>query len=42
MNLEVLGHIVENEPERIGDLVEETKQDAKAGLGIAAKVLGWS
>jgi hypothetical protein len=40
MNLDVLSHIVENEPERIEDLAEETKQDATAGLGIAAKVLG--
>jgi hypothetical protein len=40
MNLDVLSHIVDNDPERIEDLAQEAKQDPKAAIGIAAKVLG--
>jgi hypothetical protein len=39
MNLDVLNHIIKNEPERIEGLAAETGQDAQAGLGIAAQVL---
>lgn len=39
MNLEVLGHIINNDVERIEELAEEGGYDAVASVGIAKMVL---